>query len=86
MMARTQITLDADLQRLARRKAADLGISLAEYVRRLVARDLRGLEKKVDVSAVFDLGRSDGADIARRKDEMIGLAVAERRPGNRDKS
>lgn len=86
MMARTQITLDAELQKLARRKAAELGISLAEYVRRLVARDIRGLEKKGDPSAAFDLGRSEAADIARHKDEMISLAVAERRPKRRGKS
>lgn len=79
MMARTQIVLDLELQKRARRRAAELGISLAEYVRRLVSRDLAGTDDRVDVSAVFDLGRSKGADIARNKDEMIAMAVAERR-------
>jgi hypothetical protein len=37
MKARTQITMDPDLQRRAQAKAAELGISFAEYVRRLVA-------------------------------------------------
>jgi hypothetical protein len=40
MMERTQIMLDAELQKRARKRASQLGISLAEYVRRLLARDL----------------------------------------------
>jgi hypothetical protein len=43
MMSRTQITLDDEMQRRARRRASDLGVSLAEYFRRLVARDLSAL-------------------------------------------
>jgi hypothetical protein len=76
MMARTQITLDPELQRRARRKAGDLGVSFAEYVRRLVMRDLGGSAGPADPSAVFDLGDSGGSDIARNKDEMIGAAFA----------
>jgi len=43
MTSRNQITLDPELQRRARKRASDLGISLAEYFRRLVARDLGGV-------------------------------------------
>src|SRR5277367_1656250 len=50
MAARTQITLDTEIQRLARKRASDLGCSLAEYVRRLVARDLGLPQAKPDVS------------------------------------
>ncbi len=74
MMSRTQITLEAELQRRARRRAADLGISLAEYVRRLVARDLGGVRAAADPSAVFDLGSSGGSDVARNKQAMIAEA------------
>ena len=42
MNARKQITMDPEMQRRAHKKAADLGISFAEYVRRLVAVDLGG--------------------------------------------
>ena len=59
MSARTQITLDLQTQRRARAKAAELGISFAEYLRRLVARDLGEPKPKADVSIVFDLGASD---------------------------
>ena len=76
MMVRTQITLDPELQRRARQRAAQLGISLAEYMRRLVARDLREREPTTDAAVVFNLGRSDGADVARAKDRMVGEAVA----------
>jgi hypothetical protein len=76
MNTRTQITMDPELQRRAHAKAAELGISFAEYVRRLVADDLGKHKRKVDVSVVFDLGSSDEpTDIARDKDKMLGEAV-----------
>jgi hypothetical protein len=85
MMTRTQITLDPELQREARRRASDLGISLAEYIRRLVARDLRKPEHRVDPTAVFNLGSSAGGDVARDKDDLIGRAVASKRSRYRSK-
>jgi hypothetical protein len=79
MMSRTQITLDPDLQRRARQRAAKLGVSFAEYVRRVVARDLGGKRpSRGAVAAVFDLGASGGADVARDKDEMVGAAFVSR--------
>jgi hypothetical protein len=74
MMVRTQITLESELQRKARRRASEMGISLAEYVRRLVARDLTRPDQKVDVSSIFDLGSSGGSNIAANKDAMIAEA------------
>lgn len=75
MMSRTQITLDNEVQRRARRRATELGVSLAEYFRRLVARDLACPEKAADVDRVLDLGNSGGSDIAKDKDAMIAQAV-----------
>ena len=75
MMSRTQVKLDQDTQRRARRRASDLGVSLAEYFRRLVARDLTGTQKTADVERVFDLGSSGGSDVAREKDAIVGEAV-----------
>jgi hypothetical protein len=74
MMSRTQITLESQAHRRARQRAAELGVSLAEYVRRLVARDLASPQPKRDVTAIFDLGRSGGSNIARNKDAMIADA------------
>ena len=76
MMARTQITLEPESQRRARRRANDLGMSLAEYIRRLVARDLGSPPATANPAAIFDLGASGGADIARNKDLMISEAFA----------
>lgn len=76
MMARTQITLDSETQRRARRRAGDLGISLAEYVRRAVARDLGASHKPRDPAIVFDLGSSGASNIAKKKDIMIAEAFA----------
>jgi hypothetical protein len=74
MMSRTQIVLDPEMQRRARQRANDLGVSLAEYLRRLVARDLGASQTKIDPACVFDLGSSHGADIAKNKDAMIAEA------------
>jgi hypothetical protein len=76
MMTRTQIALDPRLLQRARQRANEFGISLAEYVRRLVAADLEGPQPPVDPSVVFDLGSSAGADVARDKDRMVAEAVA----------
>jgi hypothetical protein len=76
MMARTQITLEPEMQRRAKQRASDLGISLAEYVRTLVTRDLGAASPKVSPSLVFDLGSSGGSDIARNKDAMIAEAFS----------
>jgi hypothetical protein len=76
MNSRTQITMDPEMQRRAHAKAAELGISFAEYVRRLVADDLGEQKRKVDVSILFDLiDEGPPTDIARDKDEMLGEAV-----------
>jgi hypothetical protein len=76
MVARSQITMDSGLQRRARERAAKLGLSFAEYVRRAVLRDLGEKQPKPDVSVVFNLV-DDGppTDIARAKDRMIAQAI-----------
>jgi len=73
-MAKTQITLEAEMQRRARQRASDLGVSLAEYFRRLLARDLARPKTAAHVDLIFDLGSSGGSDIASQKDSMIAEA------------
>jgi hypothetical protein len=64
------------MQRRAHAKAAALGISFAEYVRRLLAQDLGEAKRKVDVSLVFDLvDEGPRTNIARDKDKMVAEAV-----------
>lgn len=75
MMAKTQIALEIEMQRRARQRANDLGVSLAEYFRRLVARDLGRPETTAHVDRIFDLGSSGGSDIASQKDSMIAEAL-----------
>jgi hypothetical protein len=66
------------MQRRAQARAAELGISFAEYVRRVIAQDLGEPKPKADVSIIFDLGASDEpTDIARDKDKLLGEAVWE---------
>lgn len=75
MASRTQIRLDPELLARAREKAADLGVSLAEYMRRLVQRDLEQPRARSDLSGIFDLGDSGGSDVARSKDAYIAEAA-----------
>jgi hypothetical protein len=76
MNARTQITMDPELQRRAHAKAAELGLSFAEYIRRLVAHDLGEHRRNTPVSLLFDLGASrEPTDIARDKDQMLAEAA-----------
>lgn len=79
MMARTQITMENQVYRRARQRAADMGVSLAEYVRRLVTRDLARPEAASEVDCIFDLGSSGGADIANKKHTMIAAAFQSHR-------
>ena len=76
MMVRTQIALDPEDHRRAKRRAAEMNISLAAYVRDVVRRDLGGEDRPAaDVSAIFSLGSSGGSHIAEHKHRYIGEAV-----------
>jgi hypothetical protein len=76
MMARNQITLEPELQKRAQQRSHDLGISFAEYIRRLVARDIGKQQPSSNPSLIFDLGSSGGSDIAANKDRMFAEAIA----------
>jgi hypothetical protein len=76
MTAPTKISLEPETRRRAEQRAARLGISVAEYVRRLLERELGEHRERADPSLVFDLGDSGGSDVARKKDSMLGEAIA----------
>ena len=59
----------------AKRKAAHEGISLSEYIRRLVADDLDQSDVGADPSGVFGLFDSGGSRIADGKQAMISEAI-----------
>lgn len=75
-MERTQISLDSELRGRAKRRAEELGISLAELTRRALNRELQGAQRDPDgdISSIFDLGSSDGSDVARDKDRYLAKA------------
>lgn len=85
MMVRTQILLDAEEHQRAKARAAELGISLAEYVRRVVGADLSNPAPKADPSEIIGLFGSGGSDIARHKDEYLAEAIDVKLRGNRAK-
>jgi hypothetical protein len=76
MMTRTQLSFEDEELRRARARAQEMGISLAEYVRRLVATDLGPRARGQSPNAVFDLGASAGSDVAVDKDRMIAEAYS----------
>lgn len=75
MMARVQVSLPPEEHRRARARAAELGISFAEYVRRLVASDLGERPRGAHPSTLCDLGESSDSDVARHKHRYLGEAV-----------
>lgn len=81
MMVRTQIALDSEDHRRAKRRAAELNISLAEYVRRAVRLDLGGGDRgRADIGEIFGLFDSGGSDVARHKDRYVAEAVEAEHP------
>lgn len=78
-MTRTQLSFERRMLKQAQERAAKLGISLAEYVRRLVAKDLGAAASPADPSVIFDLGSSGSSDIAADKDAMLGEAFGAKR-------
>lgn len=78
-MTRTQLSFEREALSRARRRANEMGISLAEYVRRLVDADLDEPPPSASPETVFDLGSSTGSDIAADKDRMIAEATGRNR-------
>ena len=79
MTQRTQITLDSEQHRKVRQRAAELGISMAEYLRTIIDRELAEPTPRGDVSAILGLADSGGSDIAHNKDAYVSEAVASQR-------
>ena len=76
MTVRTQITLHAEQHARAKARAAALGVSFADYMRRLVDQDLAVSSKEAPVSMVFDLGASGRPDIALDKHRTVAEVTA----------
>lgn len=79
MNTRMQVTIsEADHARVVE-KAAAMGISIAEYMRRLVRRDLADEPPRSppEVSELFGIGDSGGADVAIHKQRYVAEAVAD---------
>lgn len=75
---RTQIALEAEQHAQVKQKAASLGITMAEYIRRLVDRDLGSAGPQADVKGIIGIGSSGGSDIANDRSDVVAAAVAER--------
>ncbi len=74
---RTQIALEPEQHARVKQKAASLGITMAEYIRRLVDQDLTSVAPRATPSAIIGIGRSGGSDIAREGPQAPMAAVAD---------
>ena len=76
MMVRMQISLPEEEHRRVKALAAERGISVAEYVRRLLARGSEPARARVGIESIFGIGASGRTDISSNTDEYVGEAVA----------
>lgn len=75
-MVRMQVTLDEEQHRQVRERARASGLSVAEYIRRVVSADLGGVARTpTDVSGLSALGDSGGSDVARHKPDYVAAAI-----------
>jgi hypothetical protein len=74
MVVRTQVSLDADKHERAKRRAAERGISFAEYIRQVVDSDL-GDQPTADISSIVGIGDSGGSNVARNKQRYLDEAA-----------
>lgn len=76
MMSTVHITLPSELQRRAKKRADELGLSFSELTRRALEEAIaQEPGHAADISAIFGiLGSGEPSDIAERKDEYIGEA------------
>ena len=75
MASRAQITLAPETHRRAKLRAAELGVSFAEYIRRVVERDLGEPPQTADPSQIFGLFHTEGSDVAKHKDRYVDEAM-----------
>jgi hypothetical protein len=73
-----QVMLDPSDRRRARRRAAETGLTLAEYIRRLVRQDLESWVPEADEVAVVRIAESEASDQSTGQEHSIGEAVAAR--------
>lgn len=68
--------LESEAHMRAKRRAAELGLPLAAYIRRLVDADTQRSPQSVDRSAIIGMFASGGANVARDKKDMVAAAFA----------
>ena len=66
--------MEAELDHRAKRRAQELGVSFAEYVRRLIVKDLESRRQDGGIEELFGIGDSGGADVAADKDRYLDEA------------
>lgn len=77
MMVRTQISLDDHDHALAKKRAAECGISLSEFVRRAIRSELGDRPGRGDLSDLFGMFSSGHTDTSSRIDELVSESIWE---------
>jgi hypothetical protein len=71
-----QISLQEEEHRRVKARAAERGVSVAEYVRQLLAAEAEPPKARAGIEAIFGLGASARSDISSRLDEFAAEAAA----------
>ncbi|WP_428117451.1 hypothetical protein [Candidatus Poriferisodalis sp.] len=73
---RTVITLPDQVHARAKQRAAELGISFAEFTRRLLEKELDAPEPQGDLESICGMVQGTPFDMVRDGHSIIGTAVA----------
>ncbi|WP_420621515.1 hypothetical protein [Candidatus Poriferisodalis sp.] len=72
---RTVITLPAQMHTQAKRRAAELGISFAEFTRRIFEKELDASAPQGDLETICGMVQGSPFDMARDGHSIVGAAV-----------
>jgi hypothetical protein len=75
-----QVMLDLEDRRRARRRAAELGVTLTEYIRRLVREDLDAWTPDSDASAIIAIEDAESGPHNRYIGEAVAARIAKADP------
>jgi hypothetical protein len=73
-----QVMLDPEQRRRARRRAAEQGLTLSDYIGRLVHDDLESWTPDPDTPAIITIADGPTTDVPAHRGTYIGEAVAAR--------
>ena len=72
---RTVVTVPDHIHKLAKQRASELGISFAEFTRRLLEQELTGTDPQGDIESIRGIVNGPAFDMALDGERLIGEAT-----------